>query len=101
MGCVLFVFQLFAHMPMKEQIRAVQDASVIVGAHGAGLTHMVSASPKTVILEIISKDYRHRHFLLISKWKGLDYHAFYLPESYANPFEVIRRLKRIMKKIGC
>ncbi|KAJ8440421.1 hypothetical protein Cgig2_017654 [Carnegiea gigantea] len=92
---------LFAHMPMKEQIRAVQDASVIIGAHGAGLTHMVSASPKTVILEIISKDYRRPHFQLISQWKGLDYHAFNLSGSYANPFEVIRRLKRIIKKIGC
>ncbi|GAB4849723.1 hypothetical protein Ancab_004519 [Ancistrocladus abbreviatus] len=92
---------LFAHMPMKEQIRAIQDASVIIGAHGAGLTHMVSASPKTVILEIISSEYRRPHFQLIAKWKGLEYQAINLAGSYAEPSEVIRRLGNIVKKFGC
>ncbi|RVX14860.1 Beta-(1,2)-xylosyltransferase [Vitis vinifera] len=61
---------LFAHMPMKEQVRAIQDASVIIGAHGAGLTHIISARPKTVILEIISSLYRRPHFALISSGKA-------------------------------
>lgn len=92
---------LFAHMPMKEQIRAIEDASVIIGAHGAGLTHVVSASPKTVILEIISSQFQRPHFQLISHWKGLEYHAINLPGSHANPAEVIGRLNRIMRSIGC
>ncbi|KAH9617908.1 hypothetical protein KSS87_022889 [Heliosperma pusillum] len=92
---------LFAHMSMREQIRAIEDANVIIGAHGAGLTHVVSASPKTVILEIISSQFQRPHFQLISKWKGLDYHAINLPASSADPEEVIDRLKKIMKSIGC
>jgi len=92
---------LFAHMPMKEQIRVIQDASVIIGAHGAGLTHVVSASAKTVILEIISSQFRRPHFQLISQWKGLEYHAINLAGSHANPTEVIGRLNRIMRSIGC
>ncbi|XP_074290924.1 beta-1,2-xylosyltransferase-like [Silene latifolia] len=92
---------LFAHMSMREQIRAIEDANVIIGAHGAGLTHVVSASPKTVILEIISSQFQRPHFQLISKWKGLDYHAINLPASSADPEEVIGRLKKIMKSIGC
>ncbi|CAK7324557.1 unnamed protein product [Dovyalis caffra] len=88
---------LFAHMPMKEQVRAVQDASVIIGAHGAGLTHIVSATPKTIILEIISSYFRRPHFQLIAKWKGLEYHAIYLDGSYANPSIVLDRFSRIMK----
>lgn len=92
---------LFAHMPMKEQVRAIQEASVIIGAHGAGLTHIVSATPKTVILEIISSRYRRPHFQLIAQWKGLGYHAINLDGSYANPEVVINRLNSIMKSLGC
>ncbi|XP_057795271.1 beta-1,2-xylosyltransferase [Salvia miltiorrhiza] len=92
---------LFAHMPMKEQVRAIQDASVIVGAHGAGLTHIVSAGPKTVILEIISSEYRRPHFQLISQWKGLEYHPIYLSGSYAEPPRVIEKLSDILRGLGC
>ncbi|XP_058218847.1 beta-1,2-xylosyltransferase isoform X2 [Rhododendron vialii] len=92
---------LFAHMPMKEQVRAIQDASVIIGAHGAGLTHIVSATPKTVILEIISSEYRRPHFALIAKWKGLEYHSIYLAGSYAKPAEVIKKLSSILKGLDC
>ncbi|TYH21072.1 hypothetical protein ES288_A04G013700v1 [Gossypium darwinii] len=92
---------LLAHMPMKEQIRAIQDASVVIGAHGAGLTHMVSATPNTVILEIIGCEFERPHFQLIAQWKGLEYHAIYLDGSYANPQAVILRLNKIMKSLGC
>ncbi|GFZ21913.1 beta-1,2-xylosyltransferase [Actinidia rufa] len=92
---------LFAHMPMKEQVRAIQDASVIIGAHGAGLTHIVSATPKTVILEVISSEYRRPHFGLIAQWKGLEYHAMHLSGSYSNPQDVIDKLSSILRSLGC
>ncbi|PIN01806.1 glycoprotein 2-beta-D-xylosyltransferase [Handroanthus impetiginosus] len=92
---------LFAHMAMKEQVQAIQDAAVIIGAHGAGLTHIVSAMPKTVILEIISSEYRRPHFALIAMWKGLEYHAIYLAGSYADPEVVIDKLSSILGSLGC
>ncbi|KAK9057206.1 hypothetical protein SSX86_024573 [Deinandra increscens subsp. villosa] len=92
---------LFGHMPMKEQVRAIQDASVIVGAHGAGLTHIVSATQETEILEIVSSEYRRPHFELISKWKGLNYHPIYLSGSHANPSVVAEKLRDILKSLGC
>ncbi|KAE8723550.1 Beta-(1,2)-xylosyltransferase [Hibiscus syriacus] len=90
-----------AHMAMKEQARAIQDASVIIGAHGAGLTHLVSASPKTVLLEIVSKKFKRPHFQLIAQWKGLESHGIYLYGPYANPQIVITRLDRIISHLGC
>ncbi|CAI0379221.1 unnamed protein product [Linum tenue] len=92
---------LFAHMPMREQLRAIQEASVIIGAHGAGLTHIVSATPRTVILEIVSAEFRRPHFQLIAQWKGLEYHAIYLEESHADPVVVISRLGRIVRSFEC
>ncbi|KAK7305199.1 hypothetical protein VNO77_43100 [Canavalia gladiata] len=101
-GCkVNLVNGLFAHMSMKDQVRAIQDASVIIGAHGAGLTHIVSALPKTVILEIISSQFRRPHFAYIARWKGLEYHAINLAGSHADPGTVINELVNIMKSLGC
>ncbi|KAJ9562806.1 hypothetical protein OSB04_007966 [Centaurea solstitialis] len=92
---------LFGHMSMKEQVRAIQDASVIIGAHGAGLTHIVAAAPEAEILEIVSSEFRRPHFALISQWKGLKYHPIYLGGSHANPSVVIEKLREILKSLGC
>ncbi|XP_062191725.1 beta-1,2-xylosyltransferase RCN11-like [Phragmites australis] len=92
---------LFAHMTMKEQLRAILEASVVIGAHGAGLTHLVSATPDTKVLEIISSMYRRPHFALISHWKALEYHAINLPGSYARITDVISELSNILKGLGC
>ncbi|CDY17321.1 BnaA10g09550D [Brassica napus] len=92
---------LFAHMSMKNQVKAIQDASVIIGAHGAGLTHIVSATPNTRIFEIVNLEFQRPHFELIAKWKGLEYHAMHLANSRADPTAVIEKLKKIMKSFGC
>ncbi|KAM7279153.1 hypothetical protein ACFE04_006287 [Oxalis oulophora] len=101
-GCKInLVNGLFAHMPMRDQVRAIQDASVIVGAHGAGMTHIVSAMPKTIIFEIISSEFMRPHFRLIAQWKGLEYHAIYLVKSYAYPSDVVKKLNKIVRRLGC
>ncbi|KAL0646531.1 hypothetical protein Bca4012_044822 [Brassica carinata] len=56
-----------------DQVRAIQDASVIIGAHGAGLTHIVSATPNTTIFEIVSVEFQSPHFELTAKWKDLEF----------------------------
>ncbi|VVA99593.1 unnamed protein product [Arabis nemorensis] len=81
----------------KDQVRTIQDSSVIIGAHGAGLAHIVAATPNTTIFEIVSVDFKRPHFKLIAKWKGLEYHAMDL----ADPTAVIEKLKEIMKSLGC
>lgn len=92
---------LFAHMSMKEQLHAIHEASVVIGAHGAGLTHLVAATPDTIVLEIISSLYRRPHFSLISQWKGLEYHAINLAGSYARPPMVIDELSSIVSSLKC
>ncbi|KAG0468982.1 hypothetical protein HPP92_018310 [Vanilla planifolia] len=92
---------LFAHMSMREQFRAIYEASIVVGAHGAGLTHLVSARSKTIVLEIISSQFRRPHFSLISQWKGLEYHAINLAGSYARPEMVLDELGGIVRSLGC
>ncbi|XP_010536708.1 PREDICTED: beta-(1,2)-xylosyltransferase [Tarenaya hassleriana] len=90
---------LFGHMTMREQVRAIQEASVIVGAHGAGLTHVVSATSKAVVFEIVSSSFRRPHFRLIAKWKGIEYRAMNLVGSYADPKEVVEKMKEVVGKV--
>ncbi|KAG1327286.1 Beta-(1,2)-xylosyltransferase [Cocos nucifera] len=92
---------LFGHMHLKEQIRAVQEASVVIGAHGAGLTHLVAATPGTMVVEIIGSQYRRPHYAYMSEWKGLEYHAINLPGSFAEPADVVDKLRSIMASLGC
>ena len=92
---------LFAHMPVKEQLRAIQVASIVIGSHGAGLTHLVAATPDTIVLEIISSSFRRPHFSLISQWKGLEYHAINLAGSYARPSMVIDELSSMVNSLKC
>lgn len=92
---------LFAHMAMKEQLRAIYEASIIIGVHGAGLTHLVSARSKTIVIEIISRRYMNPHFSLMSQWKGLEYHAINLDGLYARPEVIIDELSSIVRTLGC
>ncbi|XP_078439402.1 beta-1,2-xylosyltransferase [Wolffia australiana] len=101
-GCnVSVVNGLFGHMEMRDQLRAVLEASVVVGAHGAGLTHLVVAAPSTVVLEVLSSQFRRPHFQLISQWKGLEYHPIHLAGSHADPQDVITKLTDIVDRLGC
>ncbi|CAH9104982.1 unnamed protein product [Cuscuta europaea] len=90
----------FGHMSVKEQVEEIQDASVIVGAHEAGMTHAISAMPGTITLEIISSAYRRPHFALIAKWKGLEYRPIFLDGSHADPRVVVDKLDNILKSSG-
>lgn len=98
---VTLVNGLFAHMEMRDQLGAILGASVVVGAHGAGLTHLVAAASNTVVLEILSSQYRRPHFQLISEWKGLKYHPINLAGSHADPQVVIGELSSILRSLGC
>ncbi|KAJ3677624.1 hypothetical protein LUZ60_003348 [Juncus effusus] len=92
---------LFGHMRMREQLNEIRKADIVIGAHGAGLTHLVSVKPGTVVLEIISSLYRRPHFELISRWRGLRYKAINLAGSHARPDEVIDELSGIVEELGC
>ncbi|KAH7432582.1 hypothetical protein KP509_07G029000 [Ceratopteris richardii] len=85
-----------AHMKMKEQVQAVDDASVIVGVHGAGLTHILFARPGTIVLELTSPLFLRPHYAHISEWMGFKYHSIRMRETVANCEEVLQKLSTIL-----
>lgn len=56
-------FEIFnpAGVPLEEQIRKVRSANIIMGVHGAALTHMVfQALNHTGIIELLPSGYSRR-----------------------------------------
>ncbi len=88
---------LFAHMPMEEHLQEVQESSIIVGAHGVGLAHLLFARPeKTAILELVTLGFKHPYFPAMSHWMGMDYHAIKMRSPEANCPEVTDHVDNIL-----
>ncbi|KAJ7540440.1 hypothetical protein O6H91_10G014900 [Diphasiastrum complanatum] len=93
---LIVVNGLFAHMTLAEQIRAVQASSIIIGAHGAGLTHIIFSKPGTVVFEMLSPLYMRPHYRFISQWLGSDYHYLVTRGSSVNCSQVVASLSMIV-----
>jgi hypothetical protein len=52
-------FEVFdnAEHPVREQIRAFRDASLVVSPHGAGLSNIAYCDPGTPVLELVPEGY--------------------------------------------
>jgi hypothetical protein len=55
-------------MTMREQIQAIREAHVLVGMHGAGLTHLLFLEKDTHVVEL-ARPNKGTHFVELCKWK--------------------------------
>lgn len=74
-----FSILTLSELSLPQKIAAFRDARIIVGAHGAGLTHMLFVNPGAVLLDILPtnpKLYRERrHFLKLCRIRRAHYVA--------------------------
>ncbi|KAI9730481.1 MAG: hypothetical protein M1818_008176 [Claussenomyces sp. TS43310] len=74
----------FATISFAEQLRIVRETDVLVGVHGAGLTHGMFLREGSVIVEILPDDLNHKGFRNLAGLVGSTYlstHASKRPES--------------------
>ena len=60
----------------KHQLQLVASADILVGMHGAGLTHTVFLPKHAALIELFPSYWSHMahyHFQAFSKWRHLDY----------------------------
>ena len=87
----------------KHQLQLVASADILVGMHGAGLTHTVFLPKHAALIELIPSYWSHMshdHFRALARWRHLDYfqwenenEANELPGSYTNiPTDVLHNL---------
>jgi glycoprotein 2-beta-D-xylosyltransferase len=74
---------------VAEQVMMVQQADILVGMHGAGLSHILVARPGTMLLELRPPAYSMRkHFEYLSVLSGCLFNALTLDiPSPADPFD--------------
>jgi glycoprotein 2-beta-D-xylosyltransferase len=85
---------VFSGMTLRQQVEMAQDACVMVGAHGAGLTHVLFAPPGVHVLELQTPGFQRPHFIAYSFWAGSHSHAWVLPTSTPSPADVIARIQQ-------
>jgi glycoprotein 2-beta-D-xylosyltransferase len=54
---------VFSEMTLREQVRVAQQACVMAGAHGAGLSHVLFAPPGVHVLELQPPAFARPHFI--------------------------------------
>eukprot|EP00002_Diphylleia_rotans_P040975 TRINITY_DN9857_c0_g1_i1.p1 TRINITY_DN9857_c0_g1~~TRINITY_DN9857_c0_g1_i1.p1 ORF type:complete len:593 (-),score=109.08 TRINITY_DN9857_c0_g1_i1:347-2125(-) len=74
--CILPV--RFEDEPFELQVRVVRHARLLIGIHGAALTHAIFLpTKKSALLEIAPYQYSSRpHFRLLTGWRGIPYASF-------------------------
>lgn len=87
---------LFSDMSVGQQIAAVQNSCIIMGAHGAGLSHILFSPPGTHMFELRPPSFMRPHFIAYSYWIGAVHHDWAMGTSSPNPQEVLTRLRNIL-----
>lgn len=63
----------FATLSFKEQLRIVQDTDILIGVHGAGLTHEMFLQPGSTVVEILPPNVDHKGFRNLANQLGHRY----------------------------
>lgn len=58
---------------LSQQLEAVQWADILVGPHGAGLTHVTYMRPGSALIEIRPPDDERDFYELLARWRGHRY----------------------------
>ncbi|CAJ2502699.1 Uu.00g100930.m01.CDS01 [Anthostomella pinea] len=85
----------FAALPFSEQVRVARETDVLVGVHGAGLTHSMFLRPgAAAVVEIQPNEMDHKGFRNIAGMRGLGYFRVHSntisPEDWREGEEEIR-----------
>lgn len=62
-------------MTLREQVKMLSSASVVVGVHGAGLVNAVHGVPSVTLVELFPSDFIHPHFAWVAREFGYSYGA--------------------------
>jgi glycoprotein 2-beta-D-xylosyltransferase len=76
----------FSDLPFVEQLHIARSADVLVGLHGAGLSHALFLDEGAALVEIVPVGFSaHAHFRTFAEWGGAKYRPFYLQGDAEEP----------------
>ena len=71
----------FAPKPMVEQLSIIRNTDILIGVHGAGLTHALFLSPGSAAVEILPADFYHKGFRNLAHLLG---HRYFSSHAVSN-----------------
>lgn len=97
-------------LPMKEQLQIISNTDVLLGMHGAGLSHTLFLSPHAALLEFYPTYWpqANKHFRSFASWRRLHYQSWQNQDqenehenhrTFIPPEIVIRMAKEARKNI--
>lgn len=63
----------FEAISFAEQLKIVRGTDLLVGVHGAGLTHLMFLQPGSALIEIIPEGFQHKGFRNLAQMLGIGY----------------------------
>ncbi|KAH8774416.1 hypothetical protein F5883DRAFT_412613 [Diaporthe sp. PMI_573] len=63
----------FATISFVDQLRLVQNTDVLVGHHGAAMTHTMFMAPESAVVEVLPPYFLQRGFRSLGRMRGLQY----------------------------
>ncbi|KAL4788765.1 DUF563 domain-containing protein [Aspergillus venezuelensis] len=63
----------FAAIPFHTQLEIIRNTNILVGVHGAGLTHGMFLPPRSVMVEILPPSLNHKGFRNVASLLGHSY----------------------------
>ncbi|KAL2813080.1 hypothetical protein BJX63DRAFT_421386 [Aspergillus granulosus] len=75
----------FAAIPFAEQLAVAQQTDVLVGVHGAGLTHGIFLPPHSAMVEILPPKLDHKGFRNVAALLGHSYFSVHASQSVLPP----------------
>lgn len=91
---------LFSSMTVTEQVAMVQEGCLLVGAHGAGLSHVLFAPDGVHMLELQPPEFQRPHFIAYTHWAGGVHHLWALESAHPQVDAVVARIRETAKAAG-
>ena len=63
----------FAAIPFKEQLQVIQRTDILVGVHGAGLTHAMFLRPHSAMVEVLPPKLDYKGFVNLARMRSIHY----------------------------
>lgn len=93
--CIAFLIQEV--LRLRLQVSAIQDACLLVGAHGAGLSQVLFAPSRTHLLELQPPTFERPHFTAYAHWAGSYPPTWILDSSTPDPQAVIQKVRETLQ----
>ena len=79
-----FKLVYFEKCDYETQINIARNCEIMIGYHGAGLTNLLFMKSKSLVLEILNKNYQHEIYKSFSKALKINYKSFKCSKNYLN-----------------